>query len=418
MNPNVDGNEKNHHHHHQQQQCTYSFDETPILGGNSIDFTRLTHQANRIVLPFKFSWMGEFILRIDIFNDQTYDQQPYPGSERDLILSTTLRSTIWPNSSVWQHSQTIDSSLNSHQFSFRYRVSCSTHFYGSQCSRFCSPLSSQSRCDPETGDLICQSGWTGVDCHQGKIDFPSNEKLIIEMNICFCLAICRSGCEHGHCTNAPGQCFCHPGWTGERCHEKKIDEIIEKKISCGKCSNGGKCFGSICRCAEGFRGPSCDERICLNGGLSVLGQCRCAPNYSGSQCQIESKCPMCRNDGKCLNNKCVCTKDFIGQYCEINVRLIQKTDRRFVSMDLIILISVVTLFLVALIIVSVLFHKYQTQRRKQWQQVKNLNLEKIWTIESSSNNLYTSNDSLKEKLPEKDDIKSKLKQIDIHASLV
>jgi hypothetical protein len=38
-------------------ECTYGFDETPILGGNTIDFTRLTQQANRIVLPFKYSWM-------------------------------------------------------------------------------------------------------------------------------------------------------------------------------------------------------------------------------------------------------------------------------------------------------------------------------------------------------------------------
>lgn len=168
VNPNVDHPDRPSPINH--QECTYSFDETPILGGNSIDFTRSAAQANRIVLPFKFSWMGEFVLHIDIFNDQTYDSQPYPGSKRDLILSTTIRSTIWPNSSTWQHSQTIDSSLNAHQFSFRYRVACSTHFYGPQCSRFCAPLSPHSRCDPSTGELHCQSGWTGIDCHQGKIE--------------------------------------------------------------------------------------------------------------------------------------------------------------------------------------------------------------------------------------------------------
>jgi Golgi apparatus protein 1 len=82
-------------------------------------------------------------------------------------MSTTIRSSIYPNSS-WQHSQTIDSSLTSHEFSFRYRVSCSTNFYGSQCSRFCSPLSSHSRCDPQTGDILCQQGWTGIDCNKGE----------------------------------------------------------------------------------------------------------------------------------------------------------------------------------------------------------------------------------------------------------
>jgi hypothetical protein len=114
-------------------------------------------------------FQGEFVLHIDIFNDRTFDGQPYPSSERDLILSTTIRSSIWPNS-TWQHSQTIDSSLNAQEFSFRYRVSCATHFYGSQCARFCSPLSIHSRCDAETGEILCQQGWTGVDCNQGTND--------------------------------------------------------------------------------------------------------------------------------------------------------------------------------------------------------------------------------------------------------
>ena len=87
-------------------------------------------------------------------------------------MSTTIRSSISPNSSSWYHSQTIDSSLTSHEFSFRYRVSCSSNFYGLQCSRFCSPLSSRSRCDPQTGDIQCEQGWKGTDCNQGTIDFP------------------------------------------------------------------------------------------------------------------------------------------------------------------------------------------------------------------------------------------------------
>jgi delta-like protein len=148
-------------------QCTYSYDETPILGGNNIDFTRLPSRANVIILPFKFSWMGHFVLQIDIFNDKTCDGQPYYGSERELIISTIIRSSIWTNSS-WENVQRIDSSLNKKQFSFRYRVSCSTDFYGEQCSRFCSPLSIHSQCDQNTGDIVCQQGWTGTDCNKGR----------------------------------------------------------------------------------------------------------------------------------------------------------------------------------------------------------------------------------------------------------
>jgi hypothetical protein len=91
-------------------------------------------------------------------------------------MSSTIRSSIYPNSS-WYHSQTIDSSLTSHEFSFRYRVSCSANFYGSQCSRFCSPLSSHSHCDPQTGEIQCEQGWTGIDCNKGTDHF-SNENFI------------------------------------------------------------------------------------------------------------------------------------------------------------------------------------------------------------------------------------------------
>jgi hypothetical protein len=48
-------------------ECTYSFDETPILGGNNIDFNRLPQYANLIVLPFKFSWMVRFPKKNDFF---------------------------------------------------------------------------------------------------------------------------------------------------------------------------------------------------------------------------------------------------------------------------------------------------------------------------------------------------------------
>lgn len=375
------------------EECTYGFDETPILGGNNLDFTRLPQSANLIVLPFKFSWMNDFVLHIDIFNDQTIDGQPYPGSARELIMSTTIRSSISPNS-PWQHSQTIDSSLTSHEFSFRYRVSCSSNFYGSQCSRFCSPLSSHSRCDPQTGDMICEQGWTGSDCNQ---------------------AICPTNCRHGHCLNQPGQCICHQGWTGDNC-EVPLKTLIkipkEKKVIC---LNGGESIQSKCQCPSGFRGQFCEERICLHGGLYSNGKCLCPPGFDGQQCEIESKCPICRNNGRCEENKCVCPKEFIGQYCEIDIRLIQKKDKKIFSMELIIIITFLTLFISILMIISCLFYKYSYQRQKQLKQLREIHFDKVWTVESSSNNIYKETN---DKLSEKKDINCKLKQIDVHASLV
>ncbi|CAF0870541.1 unnamed protein product [Adineta ricciae] len=374
------------------EECTYSFDETPILGGNNIDFLRLPQQANLIVLPFKFSWMGDFVLRIDIFNDKTYDGQPYPGSARELILSTTIRSSIYPNSS-WQYAQTIDSSLTSHEFSFRYRVSCATNFYGSQCSRFCSPLSSHSRCDPQTGEIICQQGWTGVDCNK---------------------AICRAGCQHGHCLNQPNQCICHQGWTGEKCQVplQRLMSIPKPKVSC---HNGGKFLDSKCQCPTGFQGSLCEERICFNGGLSSPSKCVCPPGYEGKQCEIETQCPICRNNGRCEDGKCLCPKEFTGQYCEIDVRLIQKQERKIFSIELLILFIFILLFLSILMIISCLYYKSSNQKRKQLQQIKEITFDKIWTIENSSTNIFKES---KEKVIEKNDINAKLKQTDVQASLV
>lgn len=227
-------------------------------------------------------------------------------------------------------------------------------------------------------------------------------------------AVCRENCQHGHCTNQPGQCFCYPGWTGLHC-EKSLKNETEPEASCPlSCLNGGKCLSKTCLCPPGYRGRRCEERICLNGGLSSSGKCRCPPNYQGERCEIESKCPICRNGATCVENKCLCPKGFIGQYCEINVELLQKKpSTSFISIELIIFIGLLVVFLVALIVLSCLFQKFVSQRRKQLEQIKQINLEKVWTIETHSKNLYQTNfDSPKEKTFESKDINSKLKEND------
>jgi heme/copper-type cytochrome/quinol oxidase subunit 2 len=127
---------------------------------------------------------------------------------------------------------------------------------------------------------------------------------------------------------------------------------------------------------------------------------------------------MCQNHGQCQENKCICTKDFIGQYCEINVRLIQKKPQQMISMELFIVLGFVLVFLLVLMILTCLFYKYAVQRRKQWQQMKSIHLDKIWTIESTSTNIFNNVSTTKEKLSNKDNINGKLKQLDVHASLV
>ncbi|CAF5193788.1 unnamed protein product [Rotaria magnacalcarata] len=189
-------------------------------------------------------------------------------------------------------------------------------------------------------------------------------------------------------------------------------KIISEKF---QCQNNGKYIESKCECPSDFHGLLCDERICLNGGLSSSDKCICPPGYQGKQCEIEIKCPICRNNGRCEDNKCVCPKEFIGQYCEIDIRLIQKKERKILSMELIILLLFIVIFLSILMIVTCLFYKYYNQRQKQLTQIQQISFEKIWTIENSSKNIFQESN---EKIPEKKDINTKLKQTDVQASLV
>ncbi len=84
-------------------------------------------------------------------------------------------------------------------------------------------------------------------------------------------------------------------------------------------------------------------------------------------------------------------------------------------MEFLIIFLFIILFISILMILSCLFYKYHHQREKQLIQIREINFEKIWTIENSSTNIFKETN---EKIPEKKDINSKLKQIDIQASLV
>jgi len=84
-------------------------------------------------------------------------------------------------------------------------------------------------------------------------------------------------------------------------------------------------------------------------------------------------------------------------------------------MELIIILFFIMIFLSILMILSCLFYKYYNQRQKQLIKIKEINLEKIWTIDNCSTNIFKESN---EKIPEKKDINLKLKQTDIQASLV
>ena len=75
-------------------------------------------------------------------------------------------------------------------------------------------------------------------------------------NISNSAAVCADNCTHGHCT-VPGQCVCHPGWSGSAC-----DQCTENP----DCVHG-RCVDTSfqCQCYDGYQGTCCEEPICSEG---------------------------------------------------------------------------------------------------------------------------------------------------------
>ena len=90
--------------------------------------------------------------------------------------------------------------------------------------------------------------------------FTSSQPKIRNSSIAFFfLAVCREGCVHGTCKE-PGECTCHPGWTGEDCSEC---------VPLPDCQNGFCEKPLECRCRPGYegQGQATSERRCRRRGL-------------------------------------------------------------------------------------------------------------------------------------------------------
>ncbi|CAF0735271.1 unnamed protein product [Didymodactylos carnosus] len=290
--------------------CTFGFHETPVLGGNNLYFTETsTGQPNIFQLPFNFSWMNDFVLQIDLFNDKTYDGITFPGSERELIFSKIMRSSLHVGSS-WSESSSSDSFK--HELEYNYRVECEQHFYGAQCSKHCRERNDDYghyTCTKE-GDRQCMQGWQGINCQK---------------------AVCSSGCssENGYCTQ-PGECKCRAGWSGLDCNQCAVYP---------GCVNGYCTAPFTCVCHDGWTGPFCNNllntcasRPCLhNGQCTMIGsgahKCTCTPYFTGEHCEISlltsaAICEnnLCQNQATCIQEhetyRCICTKGFKGVLCD------------------------------------------------------------------------------------------------------
>ncbi|KRY39623.1 Delta-like protein 4 [Trichinella spiralis] len=155
-------------------------------------------------------------------------------------------------------------------FTFRIQTRCSEHYYGDDCSMLCNATSSLS-C--QSKELPCTMGWTGKHCNT-PICASSCTAGCIEPDICLDCSLdsnaedCSHCVPHPDCINGycrlPGQCICHPGWTGPFCDI--LDVICNTDNAC---FNGGVCVNEDdsykCICLIGYTGERCETKI--KGGV-------------------------------------------------------------------------------------------------------------------------------------------------------
>ena len=140
--------------------------------------------------------------------------------------------------------------LSIHSYSrllFRFRITCSSNYYGEDCSRFCrerNDLFGHFKCNQD-GRQICLEGWQGEQC-----DRP----------------ICSLNCNlnNGYCKQ-PNECLCKLGFRGVDCNEC---------IPHANCLNGYCNLPNQCICKSNWGGIFCD--LDLNF--------KCAPGFTGSNC--------------------------------------------------------------------------------------------------------------------------------------
>ena len=160
---------------------------------------------------------------------------------------------------------------------------CEAGFKGPLCYEFdcpnnCTSSEHSSRatgCDNKAGNTcVCRDGFTGTSCEDaacgaGKSGVPCNGR--------------------GTCDEGKNKCQCVAGWSGQLCN---------LKLGCGECFNG-QCSNGTCACNKGYRGASCNKRICEGkGGITCSGHGKCLKDSNG------------------FDAKCECSKGFTGAQCE------------------------------------------------------------------------------------------------------
>ncbi|XP_078577626.1 uncharacterized protein LOC144862737 [Branchiostoma floridae x Branchiostoma japonicum] len=175
----------------------------------------------------------------------------------------------------------------------------------------------------------CEEGYVGQQCRCDGQHYGSNCELSCD---------CENG---GTCGGDDSQCFCPPGYSGDRCENQCPEGTYG-----ASCDNRCTCENGVCdhvtgecQCNEGYTGPRCNEACedpngclqcpCLNGGTcDSNGACVCAAGFKGDVCgepcdagtygaHCASSC-LCHHGGSCdpVTGQCSCPSGYIGENCE------------------------------------------------------------------------------------------------------
>ncbi|GBP77408.1 Protein crumbs [Eumeta japonica] len=156
-----------------------------------------------------------------------------------------------------------------------------------------------------------------------------------EIDVC---AVMPKICNQGVCIKGVGsfQCYCKPGYTGDRC-EQDIDECLSSP-----CKNGGTCQNLEnnyeCNCMAGFTGKDCSTNInecesspCAEGATCVDGiasySCVCQQGLTGDRCENnidDCESEPCQHGGRCIDAlngfECRCEgTGYTGADCSLNI---------------------------------------------------------------------------------------------------
>mmetsp|Transcript_22644 Transcript_22644/g.40936 ORF Transcript_22644/g.40936 Transcript_22644/m.40936 type:complete len:808 (+) Transcript_22644:85-2508(+) len=124
---------------------------------------------------------------------------------------------------------------------------------------------------------------------------------------------CPEDCnERGRC-EVDGTCSCIANYTGLACENHCPNS----------CSGRGECSGGMCVCDFGYGGVDCSQQLCCNGhgACPIPDVCHCYPGFIGAQCETEMQCPdpTCSGQGTCYLGVCRCAAGWEGVACQQKV---------------------------------------------------------------------------------------------------